>query len=117
MPTIRGEPIIAAGANVANLIAGSQYEFPEFAAHIGVFAVRDGPGLPSLLFLDQVFGSIIEGDSVIVPTFTATLGPDTNRHQIFGAVTRPGRRLILRARNTDGVNAQNLRFLMKITPI
>ena len=117
MPTIRDERAVAAGATVANILAGSQFEFMRVPSHIAVYAVRDGAGVAGLLNLDASFGNVIETDAAQVPTFGAGLGPNTNEHQIVSAVAAAGDRLVLRLRNGDGANAQNSRVLVKITPL
>ncbi len=117
MPTIRDERQLAAGATVANILAGSQFEFMRVPSHIAVYAVRDGPGVAGLLNLDASFGNVIETDSTAVPTKLAGFGPNTNEDQVVSAVASAGDRIVLRLRNTDGANVQNARTLIKITPL
>lgn len=117
MPTVRDERAVAAGATVANILAGSQFEFMRVPSHIAVYAVRDGAGAGGLLNIDASFGNVIETDAAQVPTFTDDLGPDVDKHQVVSAVASAGDRLVLRLRNGDGVNAQNSRVLIKITPL
>lgn len=117
MPTIRDERAVAAGDTVANILAGSQFEFMRVPSHVAVYAVRDGAGAGGLLNIDASFGNVIETDSAQVPTFTDDLGPNVDSHQIVSAVAAAGDRVVLRLRNNDGVNAQNSRVLIKITPL
>lgn len=116
MPTIRDERQVPATTNVANILAGSQFEFMRVPSHIAVYAVTDNAAVQGTVFLDASFGNVIEADSVAIPTFGATLGPNTNEHQVVSAVASPGDRIVLRIRNTDA-NAVNTRTLVKITPL
>lgn len=117
MPTVRDERALGAGETVANILAGSQFEFMRVASHIAVYAVRDGTAPPGTLFMDASFGNVIETDSTSVPTFTAGEGPNINQHQLVSAVAAAGDRLVLRLRNTDSVLLHNARTLIKITPL
>jgi hypothetical protein len=116
MPSIRDERAVAAGTNVANILAGSQFEFMAVPSHIAVYAVMDTADAGSV-FLDASFGNVIEGDSMAIPLFTLTLGPNTNEHQLVSAVAAAGDRLVIRIRNTDAINAAATRTLVKITPL
>jgi len=116
VPTIRDERSVAAGTNVANILSGSQFEFMGVPSHIAIYSVMDTADAGSV-FLDASFGNVIETDSAAVPLFTATLGPNTNEHQIVSAVAAAGDRLVIRIRNTDAVNASAIRTLVKITPL
>lgn len=117
MPTVRDERVVAAGATVANILAGSQFEFMRVPSHIAVYAARDGAGGVGTLFLDASFGNVIETDQTSVPTKGAGLGPHTNEDQLISAVASAGDRLVIRLRNTDGAGAHNSRVLIKITPL
>jgi len=117
MPTIRDDTIVAAGATVANILAGSQFEFMRVPSHIAVYVVEDSAGADGLLNMDVSFGNTIETDSYQVPTKAATLGPNVNEDQAVSAVASAGDRIVIRMRNTDGTNAKNSRTLIKITPL
>lgn len=116
MPTIRDERTVAAGTNVANILSGSQFEFMGVPSHIAVYSVQNDADAGSV-FLDASFGNVIETDSASVPTFTDTLGPDTDKHQLVSAVAAAGDRLVIRIRNTDATNDSAIRTLVKITPL
>jgi len=117
VPTIRDDRSVAAGATVANILAGSQFEFMRVPSHIAVYAVEDSAGADGLLNMDVSFGNTIEADSYQVPTKGATLGPNVNEDQAISAVAAAGDRIVIRLRNTDGANAKASRILVKITPL
>jgi len=116
MPSIRDERQVAIAGTVANILAGSQFEFMSVPSHIAIYSVQDGAAA-GLVFLDASFGNVIEGDSMAVPTFTAGQGPNTNEHQLVSAVAAAGDRLVIRIRNTDAATASEMRTLVKITPL
>jgi len=115
VPTIRDSRALLTNVQVANILAGSQFEFMRVPSAITVYSVQDG-AISAPVFIDVSFGNVIEGDSVAIPDFTAGEGPNVNQHQLIAGVAAAGDRLVLRVRNTSAQTA-NVRTLVKITPL
>jgi hypothetical protein len=116
VPTIRDNTQIAGGASIANLIAGSKFEFMPRAMAIAIYSVEDNATAAGDVTMDVTFGNAVEGDSLAVPTFTANLGPDKDKHLIASGIAAAGDRLQLKVNNA-GVAAANLRTLIDLRPI
>ena len=116
MPTQRFEGSLAAATSIANVLAGTKFENLPFAAAIQVFAVQDGAD-PGALILDMTMGNAIEVDGAAVPTYTANLGPDTDKHRIGAGVAAPFDRVQLKLTNNDAANAAAYRILVDIRRI
>jgi len=116
MPTLRYEGQLAAGGSIVNLLAGSKFELLPFPAAVAIFAVQDNAGV-GLLLMDFTMGNMIEVDGASVPTYTATLGPDRDKHGMGAGVSARHDRLQIKLSNTDGANASNYRVLVDIRPL
>jgi len=116
MPSIRDSRSVAAATTVSNILAGSKFEFMPQAAAIMVYAVQDlATGGP--VIMDVTFGNVVEGDALVVPSYTVGLGPDTQNHLIASGVAAPGDRLQISLQNTHATNAAPVRTLVVIRPI
>ncbi len=116
MPTVRDSRAILTNVQVANILAGSQFEVMRVPSAITIYSVEDGSVTLGPVFVDVSFGNVIEGDSVAIPNFTAGEGPNVNQHQLIAGVAAAGDRLVVRVRNTSGETV-NVRTLIKITPL
>lgn len=116
MAVINDARQIAASGSVTNLVSGSKFEFLARNSVVELFACQDNADVGSVL-MDVSFGNVLEGDALAVPTFTANLGPDRDKHKLISAVAAAGDRLQIKVQNTDAVNATNLRTLITITSV
>ena len=116
MGVLRDEQSVAASGTVTNLVAGTKYEFMSRNSVVEVFAVQDGADAGSLR-MDVSFGNVLEGDNLAVPTFSATLGPDKDKHKLISALAQAGDRLQLKITNQDAVNASALRWLVNVVAV
>jgi hypothetical protein len=107
---------IAASGAVTNLVAGSKFEFLARNSVVELFSCQDNADVGSVV-MDVSFGNVLEGDAMAVPTFTANLGPDRDKHKLISAVAQAGDRLQVKVTNNDAVNATNLRTLITITSL
>ena len=114
MAVIRDSRQIAASGSVTNLVAGSKFEFLARNSVVEVFSCQDNAGVNDVT-MDISFGNVLEGDALVVPTHTANLGPERDKHKLVGAVAQAGDRLQLKVSNGDAVNATNIRTLIVIT--
>ena len=116
MALLRQADTIAASGVNQNIVAGSKFEFMARNSVVEVFACADGTTLAETdLKMDVSFGNVLEGDNLAVPMFTASLGPDRDKHKLISAVAAAGDRLQIKVTNADAVNAANLRTLIVIT--
>lgn len=115
MPVIRDERVIAAGAAVANILAGSVFEFVGQPTAVMIYGVMDGPAVGTVS-MDCLFGSTVEAQTLQVPTFTATLGPNRSDHLLVSGIATPGDRLQIRLANGGGANA-NTRVVVDLRPL
>lgn len=117
MPTIRDARTIAGGVSVANLIAGSKFEFMPRAMAVAVYCVEDGATASGDVKLDVTFGNAVEGDDLAVPKFSpAGQGPDKDKHLIASGIAAAGDRLQLKV-NNGGAASANVRTLIDLRPI
>jgi len=117
MPDIREATTVAAGATVVNLLAGNTFEFVgQSPQQFKLYAVQDGVAAAELT-LDVNFSNKIVAQSLAVPVFTATLGPNINEHLIAEGVAMPADRLVIKAVSTAAAATANLRFLVKLNTV
>lgn len=116
MPTLRLESSLAAGTSDTNLLAGSKFEILPFPAVVTIYGVQDGADAGDVT-VDFTMGNQVEIDGAAVPTFTANLGPDTDKHMLGKGVSARHDRLQLKLMNADAVNASAYRFLVDIRPL
>ncbi|MFQ5974534.1 MAG: hypothetical protein ACE5Q3_19600, partial [Alphaproteobacteria bacterium] len=103
---------IAGGATVANVLAGSQFEFVPMAAVVRVYQTTRA-NLAEVL-TDITFGNVLEGQDLI--SNVSTTGPTTDRDVLASGVVSPGDRIVIRLRNT-GVGANDADTLVDIKPL
>ena len=116
MSLLRIAKDIAASGVDSNIVAGSKFEFMSRDSVVEIFAVADGTTLVETdLSMDVSFGNVLEGDDLAVPLFTATLGPDRDKHKLVSAVAAAGDRLQIKVSNADAANPAHLRCLIVIT--
>jgi hypothetical protein len=113
---IRDERSVALSTTVTNLVAGSKFEFLARNSVVEVYSCQDGAD-PGDVTMDVSFGNVLEGDALAIPTFTANLGPDRDKHKLISAVAQAGDRLQLKVTNADAANASALRTLITITSV
>lgn len=116
MSVIRDSQQIAASGSVTNLVTGSKFEFLPRNSVVEVFACQDNAGVNDVV-MDVSFGNVLEGDQLVVPTHTANLGPERDKHKLISAVGAAGDRIQIKVQNNDAVNATNLRTLIVITAL
>ncbi|GAI95597.1 unnamed protein product [marine sediment metagenome] len=115
MATLRLANTVVASTTEDNIIAGSKFEFPERNVVVRVYAVADLTGANETV-MDCTFGNVIAADSVVLPKFTDSLGPNRNEHMITRFVARAGQRIQIKLRETLGVNSL-IRTLIDIDEI
>jgi hypothetical protein len=117
MPDIRVAVQVAAGATNQNILAGNTFEFVgQRPTAVQVFAVEDGVAETEGA-LDVNFGNAIVAQGLAIPVFTATLGPDTDKHMVTQGIAMPGDRLVIAAKNVAAAAAMNLRALIRLTTV
>jgi len=125
MPTIRNVTVLAAGAQNANVLTGSQFEFLGAPSRIQVYAIQDdagagpfGVGEVEIFFGQELEFSQSPPNVLTTPAGVAGSGgpnvPDDLLIDDFGA---GGDRLVVRVTETGGTNGVTLNTLVKITPI
>lgn len=117
MPTLRfNTTIAAAGGQVANLLAGSKFEYMPGPASIVVYACGDQAGVD----LECSAGNSVETDSLEIPAVTAAdagTGPSVQDHRVAAFLAAPGDRLTLRLFNRAGGAGAIVRTLVEIRPL
>jgi len=114
VPTIRSSDTVAIGGTVANVLAGSQFEFLARPSIVQVFCVQD---LADLAEIEVFFGQELQLPQSPVTQFTAGLGPNVPDDEIVNDVGAPGDRLVVRLVETGGAAVAIVRTMVKITPL
>lgn len=117
MPSIKTTDIIAIGATIPNVLAGSQFEFIRVPSRVQVYAVADivATGVAEI---EVFFGQEIElPQSVISGVLTAGTGPTVPEDLVVDDIAAPNDRLVVRLVETGGLVAMPVRTLVKITPL
>jgi hypothetical protein len=116
MPTIRVTSDTGIGGTVANVLAGSQFEFLARPSIVQVFAVQD----PSVgtASIEVFFGQELQlPQSPTTFAAAAGIGPNVPDDEIVNDIGAPGDRLVVRLVETGGSTAAIVRTMIKITPL
>lgn len=115
MPTLRfNTQIAAAGAQVANLLTGSKFEYMPGPASVIVYAVSDAAGVD----LEASAGNTVETDALELPVAALTVGPNIQDHRVAAFTAMGGDRLTLRLFNrAGGAGPFFVRTLVEIRPL
>lgn len=113
MPTIRPTVDLAAGGVEGNAVAGNQFEFIQVPSRVQIWGVHEGTGVGEL---EVFFGQELQLPQAQANKVTAG-GPNINQDLLVDDYAAPGDRLVLRCTETGGVDAVQMRLLVKITPM
>jgi hypothetical protein len=115
MPTIRNVNALAAGAQITNVLQGSQFEFLGAPARVQVYAIQDSGGAAGIGEVEVFFGQELQlSQSRVNVDAKGPVVPDDLVVDDFGA---GGDRIVVRITETGGANGATLNTLVKITPI
>lgn len=114
MPTIGVSSVVGIGGTIANVLAGSQFEFLARPSVVQVFAVQD---LGDLAEIEVFFGQELQLPQNPVKQFTAGFGPNVPDHEMVNDIGAPGDRLVVRLVETGGIATATVRTMVKITPL
>lgn len=118
MPTIRNVTALAAGAQNANVLQGSQFEFLGAISRIQVYAINDtvapavGGGVAEV---EIFFGQELQFTQSQVNSKAA--GPDVPDDLLIDDFGALGDRLVVRVSETGGALDVIINTLVKITPV
>jgi len=115
MPTIRNVTALAAGAQVANVLTGSQFEFLGAPSRVQVYAIDDTAGAGGVSEVEIFFGQELEFSQS--PVNVKAAGPDVPDDLLIDDFGAGGDRLVVRVTETGGALASIVNTLVKITPI
>lgn len=113
MPTLRFVNTLAAAETVANLLAGSKFEYLPVPAAISVFSCAAVDGVD----MECSTGNVVETDSLELPRRAANTGPLTNEDRVAAFVGSPGDRLQVKLFNRAGGAGAVVRTLIEIRPL
>ena len=114
MPTIRSSDTVAIGGTIANVLAGSQFEFLARPSVVQVFAVQDAGDLAEI---EVFFGQELQLPQSPVTQIAAGTGPNVPDDEIVNDIGAPGDRLVVRLVETGGAATAITRTMVKITPL
>jgi len=115
VPTIRRSETVAIGGQVANVLAGSQFEFLARPSVVQVFATQDPADLGEI---EVFFGQELQLPQSPVGVATAAgVGPNVPDDEIVNDIGAPGDRLVVRLVETGGAATAIVRVMVKITPL
>lgn len=115
MPTIRNVTVLAAGAQNANVLTGSQFEFLGAPSRIQIYAIQDSTGAAGVGEVEIFFGQELEFSQS--PTNIKAAGPDIPDDLLIDDFGAGGDRLVVRVTETGGALGVTVNTLVKITPI
>jgi len=115
MPTIRNVTVLAAGAQNANVLQGSQFEFLGTPSRIQVYAIDDSGGAGGTGEVEIFFGQELQFTQS--PVNIKAAGPDVPDDLLIDDFGAAGDRLVVRISETRGANGATVNTLVKITPI
>jgi len=111
MAIIRDSTALGIGAIVANILAGSPFEFPGLNG-VQIAVVADAGDITA----EISFGGRIVGQGVVIPLEPGVgTGPNVNEHMIVDEAIMAGERLVIRL--TGGAGASVVRTLVNLTPL
>jgi len=115
MPTIRNVTALALGAQNANVLTGSQFEFLGAPSRIQVYAIQDSTGAAGVGEVEIFFGQELEFSQS--PVNIKAAGPDVPDDLLIDDFGAGGDRLVVRVTETGGALGVTVNTLVKITPI
>lgn len=114
MPTIPFSITVAAGATVANALAGSQFEFLARPSRVQIYLTQDPADLGEA---EVFFGQEIEATAAPIRiALGAGEGPIIPDDLLVDDIGAPGDRLVVRLTETGAALPAVIRGLVKITP-
>jgi len=115
MPTIRNVTALAAGAQVANVLTGSQFEFLGAISRVQVYAIDDSGGAGGVGEVEIFFGQELQFTQS--PVNIKAAGPNVPDDLLIDDFGALGDRLVIRVSETGGAAGATLNTLVKITPV
>jgi hypothetical protein len=116
VPTIRVSSALGIGATIANVLAGSQFEFLGRPSIVQVFNVADNIAT-SVPEIEVFFGQELQAPQAPCTLVAAGVGPNVPDDEIVNDIGAPGDRLVVRLVETGGLVAAVVRTMVKITPL
>jgi hypothetical protein len=115
MPTIRNSIDTGVGGTVANVLAGSQFEFLARPSIVQVYATQDPADLAEI---EVFFGQELQSPQAPVSyALNAGEGPIVPNDEIVSDIGAPGDRIVIRVVETGGAATAIVRTMVKITPL
>jgi len=111
MPVFSFAESLAAGDTNTNIMAGSKFEFLKRPTALQIWAVAD---LGDLAQMDLSLGNVVVAEDIVIPQFTAALGPNTNEHLIIEGAGVGDDRIQIRVVETGGAAAAVYRVRVKL---
>lgn len=113
MPSARFSNTLAANEVVANIMAGSQFEFLARPSRVQIYSVAD---LADLVSIEVFFGQELQLSQSPLNQVTVATGPDVPDALIVDDIAAPSDRITIRLTETGGI-AGITRTLVVITPV
>lgn len=104
---------IAANSTTTNVLAGLNYEFLPYDAHVEIYAVRDAAA--GTVNLTANVGQDVAIDDNLIPFVGTSIS--TADHLVDQFDAEEGSRLTLRFRETAGVATSDVVWMVNITPL
>lgn len=101
MPTFRDSQTLGIGATVANLLAGSQFEFIAVPSQIQIYMCQDATGI-GVAEAEIFFGQELQQAAAPIPVVADGTGPIVPDTIVVDDVAAPGDRLVVRVTETGG---------------
>lgn len=114
MSVFRVNTTVAAGGTVANIMAGSKFEFLARPSAVRVFAVQDAADLAEL---DFTLGNVVIGEDLPLTERAAGEGPSMTDDKLVAGVGAPGDRIQIRLRETGGAAPAITRVVVDIAEL
>lgn len=114
MPTIRVSSVVPIGGTVANVLAGSQFEFLARPSIVQVFNVQDAADLAEI---EVFFGQELQLPQSPCTQVVAGMGPNVPDDEIVNDIGAPGDRIVVRLVETGSIATATVRTMVKITPL
>jgi len=115
MPTIRNVTVLAAGAQNANVLQGSQFEFLGAISRLQIYAIQDSTGAAGVGEVEIFFGQELQFTQS--PVNIKIAGPDVPDDLLIDDFGALGDRLVVRVSETGGAAGVTVNTLVKITPV
>lgn len=117
MQTLRFQSAIAAGATLANVLAGSLVQYPQQPSVVRVAATVPAAATGDILMSLRIGGRLVAPDQVVPIEAAAGRGPDAQLGWMIAAPAMGNELLELVARNIDAANATTITWLVQVDPI